>query len=225
MKWIVILLAAVAVSGCASVSYNGAGTHAEVVDYPEIGTVTTAQIGDYMMRKGLNVQEQALSLTSTIDKFTYTIPAGVYKQVGQNEKYWFYSLLGSSGMVTKNPLADPMQALAVPKGKGGQLCVITTLNGKTCYDATYTRKTVASQQSASFQQTLIYNGRVGDKINVGYRELSNDMARPAFNNEVEYDLKASQVIGYKGAQIEVLSADNSSITYKVLRPFAPVTPN
>ena len=27
---------------------------------------------------------------------------------------------------------------------------------------------------------------IGDKINVGYREFSNNTARPAFNNDVEY---------------------------------------
>jgi hypothetical protein len=58
-----------------------------------------------------------------------------------------------------------------------------------------------------------------NKINIGYREFSNNSARPAFNNEVEYDLSESKRIGYKGAQIEVLEADNSSITYEVLRNF------
>jgi hypothetical protein len=66
---------------------------------------------------------------------------------------------------------------------------------------------------------LIYNGRIGDKINVGYREFSNSLARPAFNNDVEYDLSASRTIGYKGAQIEVIDANNNSITYRVLRTF------
>ena len=42
-------------------------------------------------------------------------------------------------------------------------------------------KKVSSINSASFQQTLIYSGKVGNKINIGYRETSNDIARPAFN--------------------------------------------
>jgi hypothetical protein len=71
----------------------------------------------------------------------------------------------------------------------------------------------------SFQQTLIYSGRVGNKINVSYREFSNNTARPAFNNDVEYDLSSSNTIGYKGALIEVIKADNSSITYKLIRNF------
>ena len=75
----------------------------------------------------------------------------------------------------------------------------------------------ASQDS--FQQTLLYSGRVGNKINVSYREFSSSMARPAFNNDVEYDLDDSNIIGYKGALIEVLDADNQSITYKLIKNF------
>ncbi|MCV5664960.1 hypothetical protein OFN50_38635, partial [Escherichia coli] len=76
-----------------------------------------------------------------------------------------------------------------------------------------------SQFQDSFQQTLIYSGKVGNKINISYREFSNDMARPAFNNEAEYDLSESNQIGYKGAVIDVLEADNTKITYRLIRNF------
>ena len=71
----------------------------------------------------------------------------------------------------------------------------------------------------SFQQTLIYSGKVGNKINISYREFSGNIARPAFNNDVEYDLSESSIIGYKGAKIEVLEATNQHIKYRVLRNF------
>ena len=60
---------------------------------------------------------------------------------------------------------------------------------------------------------------VGDKIDVGYREFSNNNARPAFNNDVEYDLTQSRTIGYKGAQLEVIEATNQHIQYRVIRNF------
>lgn len=73
----------------------------------------------------------------------------------------------------------------------------------------------------SFQQTLIYSGRIGDRITLGYREFSNNMARPAFNNDVEYDLNESKIVGYKGARVEVIKATNQEIKYKVLSNFIP----
>ena len=73
--------------------------------------------------------------------------------------------------------------------------------------------------SNSFQQTLLYNGKVGNKINIAYREFSSDLARPAFNNDVEYDLSESNQIGYKGALLEVIEANNQMIKYKVIKNF------
>jgi len=66
---------------------------------------------------------------------------------------------------------------------------------------------------------LIYSGKVGNKINVAYREFSNNLARPAFNNTVQYDLDESNIIGYKGARIEVIEATNEYIKFKVLLNF------
>ena len=42
----------------------------------------------------------------------------------------------------------------------------------------------------------------------------------AFNNDVEYDLRESSVIGYKGARIEVVEATNEHIKYKVIQNFS-----
>lgn len=70
-----------------------------------------------------------------------------------------------------------------------------------------------------FQQTLIYSGRVGDKIRISYREFANSLARDAFTNEAEYDLSASNIIAYKGARLEVIEADNEKIRFRVISNF------
>ena len=81
----------------------------------------------------------------------------------------------------------------------------------------YEKKPILSANS--FQQTLIYSGKSDTKIFVGYREFSNNIARPAFNNNVSYDLSESNIIGYKGAKVEVIKATNQFIEYKVLSNF------
>jgi hypothetical protein len=68
----------------------------------------------------------------------------------------------------------------------------------------------------SFKQELIYTGRSGDTIHASYREYMNDLARPSFFNDLQYDLHQSQIIVYKRYRIKVLSATNESITYIVI---------
>ncbi|OTP81007.1 hypothetical protein B6D08_11100 [Gilliamella apicola] len=69
------------------------------------------------------------------------------------------------------------------------------------------------------QQILIYNGKVGNNINIGYKEFNNDSARIAFSNNVEYDLSDSKVIRYKGAELEIIKVTNQFIEYKVYSNF------
>ena len=45
------------------------------------------------------------------------------------------------------------------------------------------------------------------------------MARAAFSNEVEYDLSESKTIRYKGAVLDIMEANNQSITFKLTRNF------
>ena len=70
-----------------------------------------------------------------------------------------------------------------------------------------------------FQQTLIYSGISGDKINITYRESSGSIVNPSFSNNVEYDLSKSKIIGYKGCRLEVVKATNQSIKFKLLSNF------
>lgn len=202
-------------TGCTTVQYNGTDTFVKEVDYPEIGKTITVYVGDHLVQKGTISEENVLVVHKRIDGTLYDIPAKKYSQVGYDNKNDFYTALG----VVRGALADPIQALALGKTENAELCVITVFGGRACYEGEFDRKKHISERGNSFQQTLIYSGRVGDKINIGYREFSNNSARPAFNNDVEYDLSASNIIGYKGASIEVIKADNSSITYKLIKNF------
>ncbi|MFB2778996.1 hypothetical protein ACE017_07490 [Shewanella mangrovisoli] len=215
MKILLSILSILFISGCTTVKYNGADTFIQEVNYPELGQSITAYVGDHLVQKGTITEENILVVHNTIDGVAYDITANKYPQIGFDEKNDFYSPIG----VIQGVLSDPVQALALEKKDGAELCVVTIFGGKACYEGKYERKKQLSERGNSFQQTLIYSGRVGNKINIGYREFSNSTARPAFNNDVEYDLSTSNIIGYKGALIEVIKADNSSITYKLIKNF------
>ena len=195
MKYPLAILLALVASGCTTVQYNGADTFTQAIDFPKLGEVITAYVGDHLVQKGTMTEEHVLVVHKPIDGIAFDIPMKAYPQIGFDNKRDFYSADG----VIEGALSDPVQALALEKKEGAQLCVVTVFGGRACYEGDFERTTQLSERGNSFQQTLIYSGRVGDKINVGYREFSNNTARPAFNNDVEYDLSSSHIIGYKGA--------------------------
>jgi len=68
----------------------------------------------------------------------------------------------------------------------------------------------------SFSHELIYSGKDGNNIKVSYREYKDDMARPAFFQDLTYNLKESDIIRYKNYKIKVHKATNEEISYTVL---------
>lgn len=209
--------------GCATANYNYVPEMASLNE-PELGVVVTAYVGDSMLRQGTYTKHEAINV---IDDITlgmlgeYTLSRGFFLKRGQNDKYTTYTspLTTDGGAITAAPLADPVQAVIVYHGTS-KICTLTYLGGTDCTNSESFERTYYEKASRNdFQQTLIYSGRIGDKINIGYREFSSDYARPAFNNDVEYDLSVSATIGYKGASIEVIEATNQFIKYRVLTNF------
>jgi len=213
----------VALSGCVTVKDNYHPKRTEVSE-PPLNTVVTAYVGGNMLRQGEYSEPDALYLRNKIEIGTienYIFAPGYYLKKGEDAGSEFYVPSGGpeSGRVIVGPLADPFQAIRVDK-KSGKFCSVSTYNMEACTnEANYEKKTCRVAGSDSFQKTLIYSGKAGDKINIGYREFSHDLARPALNNEVEYDLSESNIIGYKGARIEIIEATNESIKYKVIQNF------
>lgn len=75
------------------------------------------------------------------------------------------------------------------------------------------------KENEYFKQEFIYNGRVGNALKFIYREYINDYARPAFTQDLQYDLSESEFIGFRGLRIQIINASNTKIEYKVLDYF------
>jgi hypothetical protein len=69
-----------------------------------------------------------------------------------------------------------------------------------------------------FRRELVYSGVSGSAVRLTYREFSDGVARPAFTEDLSYDLSAGKEIGYKGARLRILKADNTGIRYELQRP-------
>ncbi|RYG90511.1 MAG: hypothetical protein EON58_19175 [Alphaproteobacteria bacterium] len=211
------------VGACSTPNYSYVPDVQEI-SRPPLDTVSRVGVGEQMLVQGRFEERDVLRLREEVRVGAlgaYTFTPGHYVKVGQQGPVGFYnqSAIPGSGRVQANALADPFQVIEF-NSQTKQICGVTVLNLKVCRpvpNATVERLPIQSENS--FQQTLIYSGRVGSKVNIGYREFSANVARPAFNNDVEYDLSESRTIGYRGAQIEIINATNEYIEYRVLRNF------
>jgi hypothetical protein len=221
MKFFCVVFLVLLVSGCASPDFNYRPQSVKISE-PPINSVHTAYIGDVMLRQGKYTEHDAIYLPNKISvSWAYDLLPGYYLKKGEDENTETYLPSGGDdgGAVDKAALADPWSAIMVYKYKD-EICVVTFINALSCESTSnFERRKKPLLSSDSFQQTLIYSGKVGNKINIGYREFSNNLARPAFNNDVEYDLGSSNVIGYKGARLEIIEATNEYIKYRIIQNF------
>ncbi len=210
--------------GCASPKYNYMPS-SEPISEPPVGTIATAQVGDVLIRQGTLAEQEVMHVTGDHSLGllgSYTITNGVYAKTGEDAESNYYatnSTMTGAGRLDRSALADPTKAVQAYKASR-KLCGISVFNASACTtSAEYRFDKVPVASANSFQQSLIYSGKVGNRVRIGYREFSGNLARPAFNNEAEYDLSESKVIGYKGARLEVLEATNELIRFKLLANF------
>lgn len=220
-KIIAMSLMGVAMVGCATIPTDYTASTKQISE-PAIGSTNVAYIGDKLLVQGTQAERLALYIPHTQKLgLGWSVHQGHYPKSGAKEGYEYFMGGGGDGRITDMfGLSSPLHVVVLRKSDNA-ICVLNGVNTPIgCKTGlSFEVKNWVTNNANSFQQTLLYNGRVGNKINIAYREFSSDMARPAFNNEVEYDLSESNVIGYKGALIEVIEANNQMIRYKVVKNF------
>lgn len=223
---IFLVVSFVCLSACATPQYNYIPTAVDISE-PPLNQVVQVPVGDIMLRQGIYVETDTIYVEQPFDVGAisgYEFTSGYYSKVGEDKKSTFHSpeLSPEGGRVSVWGIADPYQSMQVMKEKN-EICGVSIFGGKACEDEVQFRWVKRpTVQANSFQQSLIYSGKIGNKINIGYREFSSNQARPAFNNDVEYDLSESKVIAYKGAELEILEATNRYIKYRVIKNFNSV---
>lgn len=201
----------------------------ERIESPEVGVLASVNIGDTVLKKGDQYTYPALQLSSDLTQSfgvggigNYQIPAQKLVAKGYNEKHIFYAARGMKHTHSMTGTVSLAGGICVSRTDPEELrfssdLVLCDIRIQTKPELIPT--TATAQDSPSFVQELIYNGRVGDSVKFLYREFSDNMARPAFSQEAQYDLSESQIIGFKNARLEIVDATNTELKYRVLESF------
>jgi hypothetical protein len=185
---------------------------------PDVGVSTTVYLGDRMLEQRHGRWQECLIPKFESNKTTigtvFIVKSGepICKSTIKSKKYDAVSYV--NGVV--RPWEVNFKPLA---GNQFKLCAA----GAICTDPRDLSDIEAGPwfvyNKSLFQQTIEYGGRSGDILKFTYSEFTDGYARQAFTREFQVDLTQGKVAAYKGAIIEIESATNSSIIYKVVRNF------
>lgn len=70
-------------------------------------------------------------------------------------------------------------------------------------------------EEGGFAAELLYSGITGDTLRLSYREYANDFARPAYSQDLTYNLKESNIVTFRSLKIKIYRADNNEIEFSV----------
>lgn len=222
-----IAMVLVLVSGCA-VGPKVQNSFAErtIVVIPGIGLESDAEIGQTIISKAFLATSEAIRIqtpASEVVNFpgTTTIPAGIHPIIGKTEDGKLYSARNGTYTLMGASVPTVGSAIFVPNNKNMPAVVYHhtamgyVLGKQPIAGIEYT--TAEKWSDGSFKKELVYSGISQNTITILYREYQENIARPAFSQELRYDLSQGKTIGYKGARFEVLKATNTDIKYKVIK--------
>lgn len=235
------LVACMWIGGCATSPITATqSTRSEIIDYPEVDLMVTRALGERLVAKGVRVTGPALEVTRVTQFGKQEGEASVMTcALTVIPSTYFKRGVYSTDSIQADCFGPVSAQLTLADGTTNWNC-----NGKMsiadiCVDREnrYFLASVASRMyleqdfqnihlitgimnsPTNFVQEFIYNGRIGNDLRFVYREFSNDIIRPAFIQEVQYDYSESKIIGFKNLRLEVIDATNIEVTYRVISNF------
>jgi hypothetical protein len=201
------------------------------IDYPAIAEIKTVELGESLVYKDKQTTVPAIDIDKPFEKqlenigkkSNVTLLPGRYMESGSDAHGKYY--VASAGKFLENgkplnncgvyvndsdPLLTEIYCIAQSGAKGAPLTY-------TASGIPFTKSIHQTRDELSFRKELVYAGISQNMVSILYREFTNDMARPAYSQDLKYDLSESKTFGFRGSRFEIIKATNQGLTYKTLK--------
>lgn len=222
---LMIILAGTLVCGCAST--QTIPPHIEQIDRPALGAVVDIELGEAAVATGRRRSLPGLALANELSwgdgvlRKRFTVAPGRLAARQSDARHIYYF---SDRMTARDPLfgTAPYASGGLCRAKDGSGPVRGFITPGQCvltWNATPQVRDVRVEEAddGAQRRELIYHGRTEGKVRFLYRETTGEGADQT--QTIDYDLDDSAVIGFRGARLEVLEADNTRLRYRLLAPF------
>jgi len=188
-------------------------------DFPELDTIATAELGDTMVSHLYSATSPSYKLLKSWSTAAYgghVLAVGhVLRPRYEDKKYEGFFELGLCRLKESGAWCIGQNAF----GTCNALTCGPNFMGPKEGDLDVVRADYVDVTQPNLQQELIYNGKVGNSVKFLYRELSQNMMRDAFSQDIQYDLSEGNEIGFKGVRLQIIEATNRKIKFKVSAHF------
>lgn len=199
---------------------------------PQVGIASTSETGDTMYAESQTTSSQEATVTLT-QPATATMDLGHKLSVEAGRSGQLMNTMGRKAVcwqfVTTPGVGGPAHACLLDYSDANRFDYVMFRNRDRVFPLTrpvaysvVKGAAIETSQESKFRRELLYQGLSKGTIKLSYREFANDMARPAFTQDVLYDLESNgkTTVVFKGLRVNVLEATSARIKYVVEQPFA-----
>ncbi len=189
-------------------------------DYPLPGEVITAEVGEKLINQVYEEQFTGIKIMNEYDCCNF---ANACAQIESGQIFQEFMINGNINYCGAVKLIDAFRisAVEVPNYcfKINSKENLVGQNFNTCPDVEFEKGKFTRISNKNFQRSLYNKGKSGKEVYFDYREFKDDFARPAFTQDLIFDLSESNIFGYKGARIRVIDVSNIEIKYELISSF------
>jgi len=205
---------------------------------PSIGEVSTAEVGESLYKEGIRTVSKRYKAilktggSSKMDRgYLLTVKAGYGGQMlvrggvpmlcFVTENTGMVGLFGDKNVL--GCLADIGNKQEFTRSLFPHYAGMFPLSAPIPYEVSVTETEMENPDD--FFVDVLYQGTSKGEVKISYREYSHGLARPAFTQDVSYELEkdGSAAIGFKGMRIKVLKATGQDIQYILEQPMPNLT--
>ena len=202
---------------------NGQSTESRIT--PVVGEASSASVGSPMMEEyryvgteGVIIDQAVLANWGSAERVDLPTGAGLFiireRRLKACQTRETFAHLPGAPSVWRNCLVDTNEDGRFDKVIYSEDGFSKTIDPPAPYHRGIVE--VSGDASQNFRRLLIYSGVSGGALRLSYREFSNDMARPAFTEDLTIPLDSTypQEIAVKSYRFSIEAIDGIGIHYK-----------
>jgi len=230
-KTIITFISLISLLGCASLS--PISPTFKTIDIPIPGVTNEAELGDSIVQKGTCYQWQGIYLKNEIKVsglgLTITLtPQKLAATYEDNNRVYYMTdkMLWEEILWLQMTKKYVVGGLSISKNDKNDIRIWAkhepSIRTKPEITPIVEFTEIVQVEQSSFKQELIYNGRSSEAVKFLYREISGSTLKAPFSQELQYDLRDGNTIGFKGLRVEIIEANNMKLKYKLISNFANI---
>lgn len=226
---VIIVGAAILVGGCGSIQIASGGLVIDQVGQrPDLNDESVATIGNPIFEQyqykskvgnrlleGIDIRFKMGRIVASAGEFV--VPAyveGAPAYCTESRAYYDYLVGPLTTACFKDENGDGTFEMALARPGG------VVYESRLDHPIPYAKSEVILNNTDGFKREIIYEGYSNKTLRLYYREFIGDMVRPIYAQEATYEITSFPLdITFKSLLLEISSAGNNGIAYKVKRGF------